>query len=253
MADSLYQILNISKQDMLSRLQDLDVTSNNLSNVNTVGFKHTRANFQELLRRNEISGANQLSGDILRSTQLLTEQGALRSAPNALDLGIQGEGFFAVSLPDGRTGYTRDGQFSLDANHRIVSASGFPLVWQGQIPLDAQEVRVDPNGTIFARSTTTAAWTQAGTMQLNKFMNPTALEIYGSNVYLATTTSGAARSGVPGSAGLGQVQSHSLEAANVNTAEEMTHMISLQRGFSIATKTFQTTDQMISLAITMRK
>jgi flagellar basal-body rod protein FlgG len=245
MADSLFQILNISQQDMLARLLDLDVTSNNIANINTVGYKQNRANFQELLQQ------KQQSGVYLQPTQLLTYQGSLVQTTNPLDLSISGEGFFQVKLPDGRTAYTRNGQFSLDSNHKIVSPDGYPLVWQGQIPATSEEVQVQPDGTVYSRTGT--QWTQAGTIQIATFLNPTALEINGSNTYLATPASGAAKTGAPGSATYGQIKSSSVEQSNVNLATEMTHMMALQRSFQISSKTFQQTDTMISEAILMRR
>jgi flagellar basal-body rod protein FlgG len=245
MADSLFQILNISQQDMLSRLLDLDVTSNNIANINTIGFKRNRANFQELLEQ------KQQSGVYMQPTQILQEQGSLTTTTNPLDLSITGEGFFQVRKPDGTTGYTRDGRFSLDANKRIVNASGNPLIWQGQIPAGAEEVQVQSNGGVFTRQGTT--WTQAGTIQIANFLNPTGLQVDGSNVFLATPASGNASLATPGTTNLGQIKSYTIEQSNVNMANEMTHMMQLQRSFQIASKTFQQTDTMISEAIAMRR
>jgi len=245
MADSLFQILNISQQDMLSRLLDLDVTSNNVANINTAGFKRNRANFQELLQQ------KQQSGVYMQPTQIMPDQGTLATTTNPLDLSLTGEGFFQVKLPNGSTGYTRDGRFSLDANKRIVNASGYPLVWQGQIPATSEEVQVQANGGVFSRKGTT--WTQVGTIQVANFLNPTALQIDGKNTFLATPASGNARLGTPGTTNLGQIKSYTVEQSNVNMASEMTHMMQLQRSFQIASKTFQQTDTMISEAIEMRR
>ena len=230
---------------MLSRLLDLDVTSNNVANINTIGFKRNRANFQELLQQ------KQQSGVYMQPTQILPDQGSMTTTTNPLDLSITGEGYFQVRLPGGGTGYTRDGRFSLDASHRIVNANGYPLVWQGQIPADSEEVQVQANGFVFSRVGNT--WTQVGTIQVANFLNPTALQIDGSNTYLATPASGTARIGVPGTTNLGQIKSYTVEQSNVNMANEMTHMIQLQRSFQIASKTFQQTDTMISEAIEMRR
>jgi len=120
MSSSLFSTLNISRQDMLTRLLDLDVVGDNLANVNTAGFKASRTNFQELLAK------AQKEGIYLPGTQALMGQGSIRSSGNSLDWAIEGEGFFQVRLPDGRTGYTRDGQFNLDGTLRLVNASGYP-------------------------------------------------------------------------------------------------------------------------------
>ncbi|KPL84128.1 hypothetical protein SE15_02835 [Thermanaerothrix daxensis] len=242
---SLYHVLHISRQDMMARLDDLDLTSHNLANINTIGFKRSRTNFQELLENATKSGA------WIAATQILNAQGALKQTGRVLDLAIQGEGFFAVRLPDGRTGYTRDGQFSLDAQGRLVTAAGYPLIWEGQIPTDATAIEIDRDGTV--RIQQGQAWNVAGRIGLSRFINPSALQEFGSNVWLETPTSGPAQNGTAGNARFGQIVSRALEQSNVNLAEEMAHLISLQRNFQMSVRAFQQTDQMISQAIHLRK
>ncbi len=245
MSGSLFTTLHISKQDMISRLQDLDVTSNNLANVNTIGYKGTRANFQELLQK------AQMAGVALPSTQLLTDQGSLRQTGNALDLSISGAGYFQVQMPNGQTGYTRDGQFTLDANLNIVNGSGMKLIWQGAIPAGAEAVKVEQNGAVQTRIGTT--WTNAGQIQLARFTNPAGLVEKGNNVYQPNQNSGAAQVGAPLAANFGLIQSGSLEQSNVDSAREMTQMIAIQRDFQISTRAFTATDTMIEQAINMRR
>jgi flagellar basal-body rod protein FlgG len=246
MGADLFQILNISQQDMQQRVQDLDVVSGNLANVNTPGFKRTRANFQELLSSLGKDGSH------LSSTQLLTDQGSLKTTQNPLDLAISGEGFFAIILPNGTVGYTRDGELHLDANNRLVNSAGYPLVWQGQIPAGTTEVSVSPDGTVSARQAT-GALTAVGNIRLTRFANPTGLQNNGLNVLLATADSGAPQVGTANATGYGVIASNSIEQGNVNLADELTHMITLQRAFQLSTQAFQQTDAMISQAITMRK
>ena len=162
MPASLFHTLNISRQDMLSRLSDLDVTSSNLANINTAGYKANRSNFQELLNQQVKEGTQ------MRATQLLTMQGSLRDLTNPLDWAIQGEGFFSVTLPDGGTGYTRDGQFTLDAERNLVTASGYPLVWDGDIPEGTTSISIDPDGTITALDANGAS-TEGGGCPINSF------------------------------------------------------------------------------------
>ncbi len=241
---SFTQILNVTRSGMLARMMDLDVASNNLSNVNTVGFKSSRSNFQEML------AARQLSGTQISSTQTMMGQGSLSQTENSLDLAISGEGFFAVSLPDGRTAYTRDGQFFLDGDSQIVNANGFPLVWDGDIPDGAEDIHVNPDGSVMVLQD--GNWSQAGTIQTNKFPNPLGLLGYGQNLWLASDASGAAQAGTPNSDGYGVIVGKAVERSNVNLAEEMTRLISLQRSFEMSLKTFQQTDQMLDQAIHMR-
>jgi flagellar basal-body rod protein FlgG len=245
MASSLFQILNISRQDMLSRLLELDTTSNNLANVSTTGYKSQRSNFQELLQK------AQLSGGRMASTQMLTGQGSFNNTGNALDLGIEGEGYFQMRTADGQTAYSRDGQFQLDSSLNIVNGSGQKLIWSGQIPATSEAVQVEPNGTVLTRTGTT--WTQAGQIQLARFTNASGLLEKGQNLYLPSANSGPAQVGNPGTTLLGSIQAGQLEQSNVNSAAEMTNMILLQRDFDISTKVFQTTDTMIDQAIQMRR
>ena len=186
MAASLFHVLNISRQDMLSKLNDLDGSANNLANSNTVGYKPVRSNFQELLDNMTYGGTLQTG------SQVLTQQGTLKSTSNPMDVAIQGDGFFAVTYAAGKTGYSRDGQFSLDANNNLVNSSGFPLVWNGTIPVGAEEIQFQENGVVQTRIGDT--WTQAGTIQLYRVPNPTGLQLNGNNVYITTTNSGTATS-----------------------------------------------------------
>ncbi len=243
---SLFHTLNISRQDMLSRLLDLDVTSNNLANVNTAGYKASRSNFQELLQEASREGIH------LAGTQIMTQQGALRSSTNPLDWAIQGEGMFAVRMPDGRTGYTRDGQFHLDANRNLVTSSGYPLVWQGQIPADLVDLAVRQDGTVEA-VLASGARSVIGSVQLTRFSNPTGLLANGDNVWLAGESSGEAQTGAPGTTGMGWISSHAVEQSNASMSYELTHLMTLQQNFQMTVRTFQQTDQMIVQAINMRK
>jgi flagellar basal-body rod protein FlgG len=245
MSGSLFTTLHISKQDMISRLQDLDTTSNNLANVNTIGYKSTRANFQELLQKAQMGGVS------LPSSQLLTDQGTLRQTGNALDLSISGDGYFQVQMPGGQTGYSRDGELTLDANLNIVNSSGMKLIWQGQIPAGTEAVKVLQDGTVQSRIGTT--WTQAGQISLARFTNASALVEKGNNVYQPNLNSGAATLGNPMTANFGTIVAGSLEQSNVDSSREMTQMIAIQRDFQISTRAFTTTDTMIDQAIQMRR
>lgn len=245
MTSSLFHVLNISRMDMLSKLTDLDSSANNLANVNTIGYKPTRTNFQELYDAMNYDGTHS------SSTQLLMQQGSLKQTGNQLDVAIQGEGFFAVTYAAGKTGYTRNGQFALDAQNRLVDSSGYPLVWDGNIPDGVEEIQIEPNGQVMAKVGDN--WIQAGTVQITRFINPTGLQLNGNNVYVATVNSGTAQTGEPGTTNFGSLQSQSLELSNTNMGREMTHLVTLQRGFELSTRIFQATDTMINQAIHVRK
>lgn len=245
MASNLFHTLNISRQDMYARLMELDDVSNNLANINTIGYKRSRLNFQELLDR------GYREGNYIASTQVMTGQGAIRNSDNPMDVAISGEGFFAVDLGDGEVGYSRNGQFQLDADKNLVNSGGYPLVWEGQIPAGAEEIHFMQDGSIMARQGET--WTIVGRLELYRFNNPTALTRKGENIWLASEASGEAQAGQPGVEGMGQIVPRALEQSNVDLSYEVTRMITLQRAFQMSTRTFQQTDEMISGAIHMRK
>jgi flagellar basal-body rod protein FlgG len=246
MSSSLFHTLAISRQDLLSRVKDLDVTSNNLANVNTAGYKYTRANFQEVLNRQIKEGTQ------LVNTQMLTAQGTLSASTNPLDWAIQGEGFFSVTLPDGTKGYTRDGQLVLDANRKLVTSSGYPLVWDGTIAEGMTQISLAADGKVTALDAAGAS-VAVGTVQLTRFANPSGLTSHGDNLWLATDLSGAAQTGAAGTGNFGTLHAFQVEQSNVDLAQEMTHLMTLQRSFSMSLKAFEQTDLMISQAINLRK
>ena len=245
MIGNINQILYIAESSMKARTMSLDVVSANLANINTTAFKNTRVNFQEVLNQQNYSGVG------VNSTQRMMTQGPLKNTGNPLDVAIQGEGYFAVTLPNGETGYTRDGEFTLDANKDLVTSTGLRIVWDGDIPAEADEVAINTDGTVMVRSGD--VWTSAGSIPLHRFANPGGLLGYGQNVFLVSENSGEAVAGTPGSENYGFLTSEALEQANVDMATEMTRLISLQRGFEMSLTSFQTTDEMLRMAIQMRR
>lgn len=246
MPSSLFGALNISRQDILSRMLDLDVTSNNLANVNTAGYKTSRSNFQELLNQQVKEGVK------LGSTQRLTMQGTLRTSESSLDWAIQGDGYFSVTLPDGTLGYTRDGQFSLDVDRNIVTASGYPLVWDGEIAEGMTNISVSANGIVTATDADNQT-VEVGTVELTRFPNPSGLTDNGDNILLESDASGAAQTGAPGDENFGTLGSYKVEQSNVSLAGELTRLMTLQRSLSMSLRVFQQTDTMITQAINLRK
>ncbi|MBK6791016.1 MAG: flagellar hook basal-body protein [Anaerolineales bacterium] len=246
MPSYLFHTLNISRQDILSHMVDLDVTSSNLANVNTAGYKATRSNFQEMLNE-------QLKeGTLMSSTQMLTTQGTLKTSSSALDWAIQGEGYFSLTLPDGTIGYTRDGRFALDADRNLVNANGYPLVWDGEIAEGMTNINITANGTVTAVDAE-GATVEAGTVQLTRFTNPSGLTDNGSNILLESDVSGAAQTGDAGSENFGTISGYKIENSNVDLGQELTRLIALQRNLTMSLKAFQQTDTMISEAINLRK
>jgi len=242
---SIHQIFNINRSGMLAFLQGLDSASHNLANINTTGFKGRRSNFQELLSERLYGGTQ------IRSTQAMLSPGRLRRTGNGLDAAVDGEGYFQVNLPDGRTAYTRDGEFFLDENQQVVTSDGYPLEWEGTVPEDSQDLHINPDGSVMVKQG--GVWSQAGSISLAVFANPNGLKDYGQNLYLETEISGQAQVGTPSTAPYGKLIGGALEESNVDMAEEMSYLITMQRGFQMSLRSFQQTDEMMSQLINVRR
>jgi flagellar basal-body rod protein FlgG len=234
------------------------VTSNNLANVGTTGFKKGRAVFEDLLYQNVRQVGAATSQDTIAPTGLslgtgvrvvATEksftQGNLSQTGNSLDVAISGRGFFQVLLPDGTMGYTRDGSFNVNAQGELVTSSGYAVQPGISIPDGAQSVSIGKDGTISVQIAGQSAPTQVGSLQLFDFINPAGLQPRGENMYLESAASGTATSGTPGLNGLGMTEQGSLEASNVNVVEELVNMIETQRAYEMNSKAISTTDQML--------
>ena len=234
------------------------VTSNNLANVGTTGFKKGRAVFEDLLYQNVRQVGAATSQDTLAPTGLslgtgvrvvATEksftQGNLSQTGNAFDVAISGRGFFQVLLPDGTMGYTRDGSFNVNAQGELVTASGYAVQPGITIPDGAQSVSIGKDGTVSVQIAGQAAATQVGSLQLFDFINPAGLQPRGENMYVESAASGTATSGTPGLNGLGMVEQGSLEASNVNVVDELVNMIETQRAYEMNSKAISTTDRML--------
>jgi flagellar basal-body rod protein FlgG len=245
---------------------NMDTISNNLANVNTTGFKTARAEFQDLLYQTiNLAGTNSSTstslpsgvqlghGSRLQSITHAYTTGNFRSTGGRFDMAIEGDGFFAVTLPDGTTGYTRDGSFTLDSNGNLVNASGYALVPQIAIPQNATSVTIAQDGTVSAGIAGQSAPTTLGQITLSHFINPGGLNLVGNNTVVTTTASGDAIEGNPGQDGLGTIRQGFLEASNVDVAEEMVNMIIGQRAYEANSKTIQTVDQMLQLVAALKR
>jgi flagellar basal-body rod protein FlgG len=234
------------------------VTSNNLANVGTTGFKKGRAVFEDLLYQNVRQVGAATSQDTVAPTGLslgtgvrvvATEksftQGNMSQTGNSLDVAISGRGFFQVLLPDGTMGYTRDGSFNVNAQGELVTSSGYTVQPGITIPDGAQSVTIGKDGTVSVQVAGQSAPTQVGSLQLFDFINPAGLQPRGENMYLESAASGTATSGTPGLNGLGTTEQGSLEASNVNVVEELVNMIETQRAYEMNSKAISTTDQML--------
>ncbi|MBB3225096.1 flagellar basal-body rod protein FlgG [Pseudoduganella umbonata] len=248
----------IAKTGMEAQQTQMDTVANNLANVSTNGFKKSRAVFEDLLYQNvrqpgaSSSQQTQLPSGLQQGTgvrpvaiERIHTQGNPQATGNDKDLMINGNGFFTVLLPDGTTGYTRDGSFQRDSNGQMVTSSGYALQPPITIPIDADEINVAKDGTVTVQLPGQAAAQQIGNLQLASFINPTGLESIGENLYLETGASGAAQANAPGANGLGQILQGYVEVSNVNVVEEMVNMIQTQRAYEINSKAITTSDQML--------
>ncbi|QBE64830.1 flagellar basal-body rod protein FlgG [Pseudoduganella lutea] len=248
----------IAKTGMEAQQTQMDTVANNLANVSTNGFKKSRAVFEDLLYQNvrqpgaSSSQQTQLPSGLQQGTgvrpvaiERIHTQGNPQATGNDKDLMINGNGFFTVLLPDGTTGYTRDGSFQRDSNGAMVTSSGYALQPPITIPIDADEINVAKDGTVTVQLPGQAAAQQIGNLQLASFINPTGLESIGENLYLETGASGAAQANAPGSNGLGNILQGYVEVSNVNVVEEMVNMIQTQRAYEINSKAITTSDQML--------
>ncbi len=236
----------------------MTVTANNLANVNTNGFKKSRAVFEDLLYQHVRQVGGSTSQDTLSpsglslgtgvrvvATEKTYTQGNLTQTGNALDLAVQGRGFFQVLLPDGTLAYTRDGAFQVNQQGELVTSSGY-LVQPGiTIPEGAQSITIGADGVVTVQLAGQAAPVQVGTLQLADFVNPAGLQPRGENLLLESAASGPAQVGPPGVNGLGTLAQGALESSNVNVVEELVNMIETQRAYEMNSKAISTTDQML--------
>jgi len=248
----------IAKTGLDAQQTRMAVTSNNLANVNTTGFKRDRASFEDLLYQT----VRQPGGATSEQTQLPTglqvgtgvrvaatakqfTQGNLNNTGNALDVAINGRGFFEVLMPDGSTAYTRDGSFQINSQGELVTNEGYPVQPGLQLPEGAQSVTIGADGTVSVQVAGQAAPVQVGQLTLSDFVNPAGLEAKGENLYVATGASGPAQSGAPGQGCVGTLVQGSLEGSNVNVVEELVSMIETQRAYETNAKAISTTDSML--------
>jgi flagellar basal-body rod protein FlgG len=236
----------------------MSTISNNLANVGTTGFKRGRAIFEDLLYQNVRQVGAQSSQDTVLpsglqvgtgtrvvATERLFTQGNLTKTDNALDIAIQGRGFFEILMPDGTQGYTRDGSFHINDQGLVVTSAGYQLQPPITVPADAMSITVAGDGTVSVQQPGTPAATQIGTVQLNDFINPAGLQARGENLFMESGASGAPQPGNPGLNGLGTLAQGYVESSNVNVVEELVNMIETQRAYEMNSKAISTADQML--------
>jgi flagellar basal-body rod protein FlgG len=249
----------ISKTGLEAQQMQMDVIANNLANVSTNGFKRQRAVFEDLLyqtlrqpgaqssQQTELPSGMQIGTGVQPvATERIFTQGNLQLTGNALDVAIQGDGFFQVLLPDGTTAYTRDGAFQLDSQGQMVTASGYQVQPAITMPGNVTTVTIAKDGIVSVTQAGSSTPTQIGQMQLATFINTGGLQSRGENLYLETAASGAPQPNAPGLNGAGLLNQAYVETSNVNVVEELVNMIQTQRAYEINSKSIQTSDQMLA-------
>jgi len=252
--DSLW----VAKTGLEAQQTRMSVVSQNLANVNTTGYKKSRALFEDLLYQNVVqaggltseqsqspTGLNLGTGVRVVATDREFSQGNIVNSNKPLDIAIQGRGFFEILLPDGTLAYTRDGTFQLDLNGQVVTSSGYALQPAITVPPAAQSVTIGVDGTISVVLAGSPDPLQIGTLQITDFLNPAGLQARGQNLLLETVSSGPPQASTPGLNGLGTLNQGAIETSNVNVVEELVNMIETQRAYEMNSKAIETTDEML--------
>lgn len=244
----------------------VEIISNNIANVNTTGYKSVRPEFQDLLYetlrpagtigRNGTEPLNEVqigSGVEIVGTAKNFKQGDVAATGRELDLAIKGEGFFVVTLPDGKRAFTRDGTFSLNNVGEVVNSQGYRLDPGVTIPDDTVEIQISKNGTINVLREFSVETETVGQIELARFVNTGGLKAMGENIYIETPASGSAIYEEPGINNTGEILQKYLENSNVSVVEEMVNMITAQRAYELNSKSVQTADTILGSAVNLKR
>jgi flagellar basal-body rod protein FlgG len=248
-----HSVLHTNSVGMMARQFEMDVTADNLANLNTPGFIASRANFQEYLF--EKVPASLMNGPyrgpgVRPSTSLSYTLGPMVQSGSPTDLAIFGPGFFRVEMPDGTTGYTRNGSFQRDAEGNLVAAGGLRLIWGGKIPTEAKDIRISAEGVVEVR--VGEDWESSGQISMATFENSSGMVNAGGSTYTADESSGPAIIGTPNADGFGSLVAGMVEQSGVSLQNEVAQMMLAQRAYSMSLRSLQTSDEMLTLAIRMR-
>ncbi|WP_429944041.1 flagellar basal-body rod protein FlgG [Agrobacterium vitis] len=254
--------LAIASTGMNAQQTNLEVISNNIANINTTGFKKSRAEFSDLLYQTEKAvgvanranqstvpeGANIGLGVQTAAVRTMNEQGELSETSNELDVAIVGRGYLQVQSPDGATTfYTRAGALNKDSDGNLVTTEGYKIIPNITIPTDATEVKISESGEVSVLQGDSSTYTTLGQLETSAFVNPAGLKAIGDNLFQETASSGNPINGVPGDAGYGYLKQGYLESSNVNSVTEITSLISAQRAYEMNSKVITTADEMAQI------
>ncbi len=256
--------LRTAATGMIAQQTRTDVIANNLANVNTTGFKRSRAHFEDLLYQTvqgtTIVGQPDMTttpaiqvgrGVRLAAVQRLHQQGPLEETQRPLDLAIEGDGFFQVQLPNGQVGFTRDGSFDLSDEGVLVTRQGYAVVPGINVPDDVSRLTISRTGVVSAQQGDGGEMMELGRIELARFANPAGLLTLGGNLYQETPASGAAVLGFASEDGIGTMIQGSLEGSNVEIVREMVDMITAMRAYEINSKSIKNSEEMLQIANNM--
>ena len=258
--------LSTAATGMLAQQRNVEVISNNLANLNTIGFKRQRAEFQDLLYENleRMGASTSATGTIAPngvqigtgvktgSVYRVINQGSVNATGNDLDIAVSGRGYFRILLPDGGDAFTRAGNFSVSSTGQIVNESGYQVQPGITIPQEATDISISEDGVVEARIPGQDTLQNVGQLELVSFFNEAGLEATGDNLFLETSASGQAVSGQPGANGLGTLLQGYIETSNVDPVQEITSLIAAQRAYEMNAKVIETSDEMLATSSNLR-
>jgi flagellar basal-body rod protein FlgG len=253
--------LSSAASGMMAQQRRVEVISNNLANVNTTGFKRSRAHFEDLLYQT-VQGAQSVQGSQadttqevqvgrgtrLAAVQRVESQGPLQSTGRPLDLAVEGEGFFQIQLPSGEVGYTRDGSFTISDQGTLVTNGGYGLVPGISVPQEASHLVISRTGVITVQLRGSPEPVEVGRIELARFSNSPGLRAMGENLFQETAASGPPNLGFPQDEGFGRILQGTLEGSNVEIVQEMVDMITALRAYEINSKAVQSSEEMAEIA-----
>jgi flagellar basal-body rod protein FlgG len=253
--------LRTAATGMLAQQTRTEVIANNLANVNTTAFKRSRAHFQDLLyqtvRGPTIAGTQDANtmpaiqvgrGTHLSAVQRLHAQGPVEPTSRALDVAVEGDGFFQVQMPNGTLAYSRDGSLSISDTGTLVTSGGYTVLPGIRIPSEASSLTISASGVVSFSGGTATDVTEVGRIELARFVNPSGLEAVGENLYVETPASGTAITGFPQDEGFGRLLQGHLEGSNVEIVQEMVDMITSMRAYEITSKAIKSAEEMMEVA-----
>lgn len=262
----MMQSLYIASTGMLAMQTQVDTTANNIANVNTIGFKKSRAEFADLMYKvMEYAGTSTSDstksptgievGLGVRPTAInkIFSEGNLKQTDNQLDMAITGQGFFKLELPNGTEVYSRNGAFKVDENGTLVNSDGYKVVPEVVIPPDATAISIGIDGTVSVVQAGQVEATQIGQITLTNFINPAGLHSLGDNLYTETASSGQPVEGTPGFDGLGNIRQGFTELSNVQLVVELTDLITGQRAYDSNSKIITTSDEMLQTTNSLKR